>query len=110
MSDVMSELEAIALARPTDLLKWEDGKLELADDLTGSSAAAIASIERSNAGVKVRFHDKLKAIEMLLLHGAAGGDRRNNLLEAILRATAGELTAEKKGGEDENGIFITEGS
>lgn len=112
----LAELQAVALARPADCLRWEDGKLELKDKLPSKSAAAIASVERSSAGVKLRFHDKLKALELLLRYGAAGpGSEANNLLEALLEATKEPINTEDipemigEEEQDENGIFITAG-
>ena len=114
MEEVMEELRAVAFARPADCLRWEDGKLELKKRLPRKSAAGVACIERSSAGVKVKFHDKLKALQLLLEYGGTGGGGAdNNLLAALLEATRrpfapgeiddiGELN-------DDNGIFIAEG-
>ena len=113
--DVLKELAAVAMARPADCLRWEDGKLELKEEIPKESAAAISSIERSAAGVKLRFHDKLKALELLLQHSeTAEAKAKNNLLEAILNAVRQPMDTDdipevEEGEDDENGIFITEG-
>ena len=89
---ILEELRAIAMARATDFLTVEDG------ELTPEQTAAIASVERSTGGLKVKFYDKLKALELLGkylgLFEARGNlteDRQTNLLQAILEATAKEV-------------------
>ena len=88
---VLSELAAIGLARATDFLCVRDGTVEL--KASDQSGAAIAAIEKTSTGWKLRFYDKLKALELL---GDYLGlfDRehlpeqeKNNLLQAILEAT-----------------------
>ena len=94
---LLKELWAIALARATDLLQVKDGTLEIRDtgELTKDQAAAIASLEKGPNGVKVKFYDKLKALELLGKHlgvfeGKSEDARQDNLLEAILEATGKE--------------------
>ena len=94
---LLKELWAIALARATDLLQVKDGALEIRDtgELTKDQAAAIASLEKGPNGVKVKFYDKLKALELLGKHlgvfeGKTEDARQDNLLEAILEATGKE--------------------
>ena len=86
---VVEELAEIGFARVGDHLVLEGDKpvLKLPD------GAAVASIERTSSGLKVKFYDKLKALELLgkhlgLFDGAAKPAQPNNeLLEAILEAT-----------------------
>ena len=94
---LLQELWAIALARATDLLQVKDGALEIRDtgELTKEQAASIASLEKGPNGIKVKFYDKLKALELLGKHlgvfdGKTEDDRQDNLLEAILQATSKE--------------------
>ena len=97
---ILEELRAIAMARATDFLTVEDGALEIrgTGELTPEQTAAIASVERSTGGLKVKFYDKLKALELLGKYlglfearGSLPEDRQTNLLQAILEATAKEV-------------------
>ena len=95
---VLEELQAIAFARVTDYVQVEQGALVVCDSnkLTKGQAAAIASIEKVTGGMKVKFYDKLKALELLgkamgLFEGVAAEQEENNLLDAILLATRKEV-------------------
>ena len=93
MRSPMEELKAIALARATDVLREEDGRQVVRWD--SDATAAIAGLEQSGGVWKVKFYDKLKALELLLraqgmLDGIPSpGD--SGLLQAILGATKGNL-------------------
>ena len=100
---VAEELAAIGFARATDCLSVEDNALVLksSGELTPEVGAAISSIERSSSGVKVKFYDKLKALELLgrymgMFDGLQdrGEQEKNNLLEAILAATGKEVAVD----------------
>lgn len=91
---ILTELAAIGLTRATDVLYIHDGQVELKDagTMKAEHAAAIASVEKTSGGWKVKFYDKLKALELLGSHlGMFGNgsreEERNNLLEAILAST-----------------------
>lgn len=95
---VLEELSSIAFAQATDYLQVEDGVLTIrnSEDLSKRHRAAIASMEKTTTGVKVKFYDKLKALELLgkamgLFDGGAAEQEENNLLEAILLATEKEV-------------------
>ena len=96
---VVEELAAIGFARATNFLRVSDGELTIraTDTLSKADQAAIASIERSSTGIKLKFYDKMKALELLgkymgMFEGKSEQEEaRNNLLEAILAATQEEV-------------------
>ena len=96
---VVEELAAMGFARATNFLRVSEGELTVCDTDTLSKAdrAAIASIERSSNGIKLKFYDKMKALELLgkymgMFEGKEDGEEaHNNLLEAILAATQEEV-------------------
>ena len=96
---IIEELVAIAFARATDYLYTEGGQLTVKDtqQLPANSGAAIASIERGTTGLKVKFYDKLKALEILgkcvgLFEAAQPEPEENNLLQALLESTRKEMS------------------
>ena len=95
---ILKELAAIAFANVPDYMVIKDGAVNLREDLKPSQRAAVASVENSSHGVKVKFYDKMKALELLgkhygLFEGKDTYEKReeNNLLEAILQATGREV-------------------
>lgn len=95
---VMKELAAIGFARVPDYIDIDGGDIQLREGLKPLERAAIASIEKTSTGLKVKFYDKMKALELLGKHfGLFGGKEeqeqitQNNLLEAILQATQQEV-------------------
>ena len=96
---VVEELAAIGFARATNFLRVSEGELTICntDSLSKADQAAIASIERSSTGIKLKFYDKMKALELLGKYmgmfevGSEEEGARNNLLEAILAVTREEV-------------------
>ena len=96
---VVDELAAIGFARATNFLSVSEGELTIraTDSLTKADQSAIASIERTSNGIKLKFYDKMKALELLgkymgMFEEKSGEETaRNNLLEAILAATQEEV-------------------
>lgn len=95
---LLSQLWAIATASPADLMKIENGVLQYKDtaELTKKQRAAIASMEKSANGPKIKLYDKLKALELLgkcmgLFDSRPEQQMETNLLETILAATGEEV-------------------
>lgn len=96
---VLEELAAIGFADASDYLFVEDGMLTVAstDRLPCGAGAAIASIEKTSTGLRLKLYDKLKALELLGKHVGlfdGSGDRQalqNNLLDALVEATDKEV-------------------
>ena len=89
---ILEELVAIGFARATDILEVRAGETVLKE---GADGAAIANLEATAKGVKVKFYDKLKALELLGKHmgmfaGTGTEPEENNILEAILQAIKAE--------------------
>lgn len=92
--EILQQLHAIATADVTGLLQIRDGQLTVSDTagLSPSLRAAIAAIEKTAGGIKVKFYDKLKALELLgkctgLFDGSLQPPGESPLLEALLTAT-----------------------
>ncbi len=95
---VLQELVAIAFAKVPDCLTVEGNDVHLKEHLTPKQRAAVAAVEKTSTGVKVKFYDKMKALELLgkhfgLFDGKDGQEeaKDNNLLAAILQATGQEV-------------------
>ena len=96
---LLQELWAIATAQATDILQVQDGSIQIQDTakLSDSQRRAIASIEKSTTGVKVKFYDKLKALELLgkylgLFDSHPEDTTQTNLLQCLLAATREEVS------------------
>ena len=100
--EILCQLRAIALADVTKLVTVKDGSYQVEDTtaLAEDMRWAIASVEKSTGGIKVKFYDKLKALELLgkylgLFDGTAeSAGEESPLLAAILRTTGGGATGE----------------
>jgi phage terminase small subunit len=97
--EILRELSCIGMAKVTDFLAVDDNALVIRStaELDAEQSAAIAAVERTSTGIKVKFYDKLKALELLgkqygLFEGKNDGQKpKNNLLQAILESTKEDL-------------------
>lgn len=97
--NIIDELVAIGFAKATDYLFIEGDRLGVRDTgaLTGRQASAISQIEKTTGGIRVKFYDKMKALELLGKElGMFGGeappqDSQTGLMSAVLKATGEEL-------------------
>ena len=97
---IIEELAAIGFAKATDYLTVENEELIIkpTEKLSRADRSAIASVERTSNGIRLKFYDKMKALELLGKHmgmfegrDSQENQEQNNLLEAILKATQEEL-------------------
>ena len=89
---ILGELAAIGFARLPDFIAVNGGEMTVKDfhALTEEQGAAVASVEKGTGGLKLKFYDKLKALELLgkatgVFDGTAAKED-NGLLEAILNS------------------------
>lgn len=90
---VVRELAAIGFSKATDYAAVDGPLVNITPtvNLSEQQAAAIASIEQGNFGIKLKLHDKVRALELLGKHlgmfdkgGAQQVEQENNLLSAIM--------------------------
>ena len=89
---VLEELSDIAFANAGDYFIVEEGVLKIrsSEQLGKKQLSAVASMEKSTGGIKVKFYDKLKALELLgkylgLFDGRGEPAQQDNGLLTALR-------------------------
>lgn len=100
---VIQELAAIGFSRATDYVRIQDGIVLIkdTDGLTDAQKTAISSIEDGKYGVKIRLHDKVRALEKIgehlgMFHGKSDSDENvpdDGFVDA-LRGEAAEVWQE----------------
>lgn len=95
---ILGELAAIGFAKASDFMTVQDGTIIYRDwdQLTEKQKAAIAGVEKGSGGLKMKFYDKMKALELLgkalgLFDGDFSREEDSNLLQAIVAATHEEV-------------------
>lgn len=90
---VVAELAKIAFADPRDLMEWgPDGvKLKASVDLTEEQAASVAEVSetttKDGGSLKLKKHDKVKALELLGRHMGMFKDKVENEISGGLVVT-----------------------
>ncbi len=75
---ILEELCRIAFADPRDLMRWGPDGVELrpSDELDAAQAAAVDEVSEGRGGViRLKKHDKIKALELLGRHLGLFADR-----------------------------------
>ena len=77
---VLRELACIGFAKASDYAKVDGPLVTITptDQLSPEQVAAIAGIEQGNFGIKIKLHDKLKALELLGKHLGMFDKQDNN--------------------------------
>ena len=95
---ILWELEAIAFARVPECMELADGQVRLKETLKPAQRAAVAAIEKSSSGIKVKFYDKMKALELLGKHlgmfdtkTPQKPEAKSNLLEMLVAGTGEDI-------------------
>ena len=95
---ILEQLQAIALADATQALQVQNGELTVQDTerLPRQLRLAVCAVEKTGGSLKVKFYDKLKALELLgrylhLFEGQVGGQTAENDLLATIRRSTGEV-------------------
>ena len=96
--NILKQLWAVATADPSAAVSVVDGDLVLTNSQDWPEAVrlAVAGVEKSGGNVKIKFYDKLKALELLGKHlglfekGMETDERAESLLEQLLEAISNE--------------------
>ncbi len=76
---ILIELARIGFGDPREVLSWAGNSLTLKDsnELSDGAAASIAEVVETSQGLKIKRHDKVKAIELLMRHKGMLSDKFN---------------------------------
>ena len=90
--NILKQLWAVATADPAEVVGIRQGELVLTDSADWPDAVrlAVAGVEKTGGNIKVKFYDKLKALELLGKHlglfekNLEEDPRAESLLEQLL--------------------------
>ena len=77
---VLLELARVAFGNTADLAQWQDDGSVIvtpSEDLTEDQSAMVAEVSTSATGVKIKAHDKLRALELIGRHLAMFTDNKD---------------------------------
>ncbi len=87
---LLREMRRLAEAKVNDAVKLAYLTEEQVDQIDGLDLTALTEFKRSgNGAVEVKFNDRMKAMEQLLLHTESG---ESGQVSALLSALGGEET------------------
>ncbi len=94
--NILGQLWAVATADVASVVSLQDGAMVLADtkDWPEDVRLAVAGMEKTGGNIKIKFYDKLKALELLGKHlglfekAAETDDKAESLLEQLLETIA----------------------
>ncbi len=74
---VVQEIARVAFSSLRDVMTWgpDGAQVRRDDEITSEAAAAIAEITETNAGVKIKLHNKVAALDQLAKHVGLYHDR-----------------------------------
>lgn len=95
---VLREIAAIAFADINDVVEIKNGSVFLADtgDLTPEQRKIIAGVKEGQAGVEIKFFDRLRALELLGKHLGLFDPRKDQLDQQEQEARIAKLRAETR--------------
>lgn len=101
---VLQELASIGFSKATDYVSVDNcGKVQIEPSalLTDTQKAAVAGVERTQYGVKVKLHDKVRALELIGKHlgmfDARAGQKNegeSNLLDRLIAGTREDINTD----------------
>lgn len=101
---VLQELAAIGFSKATDYAYVDCcGKvvIESTEALTDTQKSAVAGIEKTQNGIKVKLHDKVKALELIGKHlgmfdakTQQRPEEESNLLERLIAGTGEDMNTD----------------
>lgn len=112
--DVVNELKAIAFSKNSDFVKVKDvvireGKkkrkiravlVELTSDVEEEKQKAIAEVSQTKDGIRIKSHDKVKALQLLGMHlGIFEKDNNQKKTEVVIPAITHNINFKKCDGK-----------